>query len=77
VDDNNSMAADSSTLLDIKSSWQKNWQQVLWQWWLAIDNVSNSSYAGAVVVNQANGRYFEPGTPRQFQLGFRVQLALD
>ena len=77
VDDNNSMAADSSTLLDIKSSWQKNWQQMLWQWWLAIDNVSNSSYAGAVVVNQANGRYFEPGTPRQFQLGFRIQLELD
>lgn len=77
VDDNNSMAADSSTLFDIKSSWQKNWQQALWQWWLAIDNVSNSSYVGAVVVNQANGRYFEPGTPRQFQLGFRVQLELD
>lgn len=77
VDDNNSMTADSTTLLDIKSSWQKSWQQTLWQWWLAVDNAGNARYAGAVVVNQANGRTFEPGTPRQLQLGFRVQLELD
>lgn len=77
TDDINSMAADSTTLLDIKSSWQADWQQSHWSWWLAVDNLTDADYAGAVVVNQANGRSFEPGTPRQFQLGFRVQLLLD
>ncbi len=77
IDDNNSMAADSATLWDLKSSWQTGWRQTNWSWWLAIDNLTNQDYAGAVVVNQANGRSFEPGTPRQFQLGFRVQLLTD
>lgn len=77
VDDTNTLSADSSTLLDIKSSWETNWQQALWQWWIAVDNLANSTYAGAVVVNQTNGRSFEPGTPRQIQLGFRVQVELD
>lgn len=77
TDDNNSMTADSATLLDVKSSWQVDWLHSNWNWWLAIDNLTDENYAGAVVVNQANGRSFEPGTPRQFQLGFRVQLRLN
>jgi iron complex outermembrane receptor protein len=36
-----------------------------------VDNVSNRRYAGSVIVNDGNGRYFEPGAPRNWLLGAR------
>jgi iron complex outermembrane receptor protein len=29
-----------------------------------VDNITNRAYAGSVIVNDANGRYYEPGAPR-------------
>jgi iron complex outermembrane receptor protein len=36
---------------------------------LRIDNVANKKYAGSVIVNDGNGRYFEPAAPRTFYVG--------
>jgi iron complex outermembrane recepter protein len=36
------------------------------------DNVFDKRYAGSVIVNEANGRYFETGAPRAFLLALRV-----
>lgn len=71
TDDQNRQSAPSSTVLNLNSRWQ--WQQQQWHWqlWLAADNITNQRYVGAVVVNQANGRSFEPGLPRQFQAGLQ------
>jgi iron complex outermembrane recepter protein len=38
-----------------------------------IDNATNKSYAGSVIVNDANGRFYEPGAPRNFLLSLRLQ----
>jgi iron complex outermembrane receptor protein len=72
TDDQNRQSAPASTLLNLSSRWQ--WQQQQWHWqlWMAADNITNQRYVGAVVVNQANGRSFEPGLPRQFQLGVQA-----
>jgi iron complex outermembrane recepter protein len=43
---------------------------------LRIDNVADQRYAGSVIVNDANGRYFEPAAPRSVLLGLRLSTGL-
>lgn len=73
ADDQNRQSAPASTLLNLTSRWQWQQQQWGWQLWMSADNITNQSYIGAVVVNQANGRSFEPGLPRQFQVGLQLK----
>jgi hypothetical protein len=35
------------------------------------ENIFNRRYSGSVIVNDANGRFFEPGAPRHPQLVLR------
>lgn len=39
---------------------------------LRIDNLLDRRYAGSVIVNDANGRFFEPGAPRSGLIGLRL-----
>lgn len=73
TDDANRHSAPASTLLHLHSRWR--WQHPAWYWQLlvAADNVTDRSYVGAVVVNQTNGRSFEPGLPRQVQVALQGQ----
>jgi iron complex outermembrane receptor protein len=41
------------------------------EWPVRVDNVANRRYAGSVIVNDANGRYYEPGAPRSVLLSLR------
>jgi iron complex outermembrane recepter protein len=43
---------------------------------LRVDNLADRAYAGSVIVNDANGRYFEPGAPRSLLLALRISGAL-
>jgi iron complex outermembrane receptor protein len=36
-----------------------------------VDNLFDIDYAGSVIVNEANGRYFEPGAPRNYLVSLR------
>jgi iron complex outermembrane recepter protein len=38
-----------------------------------VDNLSDRRYAGSLIVNDANGRFYEPGTPRNALLALRVK----
>ena len=38
-----------------------------------LDNLTNRAYAGAVIVNEANGRYFETAAARNALLSLRWQ----
>lgn len=42
------------------------------EWLLRADNLFDRHYAGSVIVNDANGRFFEPGAPRNFLVGLRL-----
>jgi iron complex outermembrane receptor protein len=42
------------------------------EWLLRVDNLFDRHYAGSVIVNDANGRFFEPGAPRNFLVGLRL-----
>ncbi len=41
-----------------------------------IDNLADRRYAGSVIVNDANGRFFEPGAPRAGLVSLRLVAAL-
>ncbi|KPF44711.1 iron transporter [beta proteobacterium AAP51] len=38
-----------------------------------VDNLTDKTYAGSVIVNDANGRFFEPAAPRNTLLALRLQ----
>lgn len=44
--------------------------------YLAINNATNQSYVGSVIVNQANSGFFEPGLPRNWVLGLKFTVPL-
>jgi len=45
-----------------------------WQLWARLDNVLNRTYAGSLIVNDANGRFFEPAAGRRLVVGLRAQF---
>ena len=45
--------------------------------YLAVNNATNQSYVGSVIVNQANAGYFEPGLPRNWMLGLKFSTPLQ
>jgi iron complex outermembrane receptor protein len=40
----------------------------------AIENLADRRFVGSVIVNEANGRYFEPGSGRTFLLGAELRF---
>ena len=43
---------------------------------IRVDNLADRRYAGSVIVNDANGRFFEPGAPRSVLLALRLSGVL-
>ena len=68
VDDANDDAAPAATVLNLRAGWQQAagaWQV---RELLRLDNAGDRRYAGSVIVNEANKRYFEPALPRHWLL---------
>lgn len=45
-----------------------------WNAWARIDNLLDRHYAGSVIVNEGNGRYYEPASGRRLVVGLRAQF---
>ena len=72
ANDSNTVNAPSHLLwhLSISQNWQ--WGDSEIQPWLKLHNATDQDYVGSVVVNQSNGRSFEPGVGRELQLGVAI-----
>ncbi|MES2672224.1 MAG: TonB-dependent receptor [Pseudomonadota bacterium] len=68
VDDRNTDAAERHARVAWRGQWRP--RDSGWHAFWRIDNLFDRRYAGSVIVNEANGRYFEPGAGRGFSLGF-------
>lgn len=77
TDDRNQQFAPAAILWRVQSRWQGEVFSGTWQAWLAGENIGNAQYVGAVVVNQTNGRSFEPGLPRQLLAGIQYRYQLN
>lgn len=45
-----------------------------WQAWARLDNLLGRQYAGSLIVNDGNGRFFEPAAGRRIMVGLRAQF---
>lgn len=77
ANDANTASAPGHAVLHL--GWHKRWQRGPWALTphLRIDNALNRRYVGSVIVNESNGRHFEPGRPRAWGVGVTVQRSLD
>ena len=71
VNDTGSEAAPAHGLLDLDAV--VRWNATL-RLSLHIDNVFDTRHAGSVIVNEANGRYYEPGRGRTLLAGLEITL---
>ncbi|MDF3125611.1 TonB-dependent receptor [Rheinheimera sp. 1928-s] len=72
--DQNLLFAPSSTVYHLKLMGESSLSSMQLRYWLGLDNLTDKNYVGAVVVNQANGRAFEPALPRSVSLGLSLSF---
>lgn len=73
VNDNNSDSAAAYTVLSLVAKFKQD-LDATWQLreFVRVDNLGQRRYAGSVIVNEGNGRFFEPGAPRAWLVGIEV-----
>lgn len=72
--DQNLLFAPSATVYHLKLVTETALSNLQLRYWLGVDNLTDKNYVGAVVVNQANGRAFEPALPRSVSLGLNLSF---
>lgn len=72
ADDANQLSAPGFTRWDLALEGDLALLSGQGRWWLKLNNLLNEQYVGSVVVNQSNGRAFEPGSGRALQLGMQL-----
>jgi len=75
VNDANDDAAPAATVLNLRAGLKQNVGAWQWRELLRLDNATDRRYAGSVIVNEANKRYFEPALPRNWLLAVTASLA--
>nr|WP_324258207.1 TonB-dependent receptor [Cellvibrio fontiphilus] len=73
--DDNAVAAPGYRTFDLSAQGEYPFSAVSLRWWLKLANLGDENYVGSVVVNQANGRAFEPALGRNVTAGINVQYA--
>jgi iron complex outermembrane receptor protein len=76
VNDVNSEFAPSYGVLNLVVGFEQRGSRWRLNEFLRIDNVGDRAYIGSVVVNDANGRFYEPAPERNFLLGMQASLQL-
>ncbi len=75
VDDVNSAFADAWTTASLAFSFTQQGAGWTLSEFLRIDNVTDERYVGSVIVNDGNGRYYEPAPGTSVLVGLRARMA--
>ena len=77
VNDTNSEYASAWTVAGIYTGYK--WEINQWNIDLSgrVDNLFNKQYVGSVIVNEGNGRFFEPAPGRNYSLGLNISYAFE
>lgn len=70
--DNNQVYAPAFNAVDMSAQGNFPIKYVQFDWWLKLANIADKNYVGSVVVNQTNGRAFEPALGRNFSAGIKL-----
>lgn len=76
ADDRNTDFAPASTVFALRASLQQKAGAWTFKEFARVDNVADRRYIGSVIVNESNGRFFEPGPGRTWLIGLNAALAL-
>ena len=74
VDDQNSEAADASNVANFAAAFTQLSGRWKFTEYLRVDNLTDRRYAGSVVVNDANRRFYEPAPGRNYTIGVQAKL---
>ena len=72
VNDTNSDAAPAYTVASLRLGFRQSSAGWTFREFLRVDNLADRKYAGSVIVNDGNSRFFEPAAGRSFLLGASV-----
>lgn len=72
VDDRNSDAADSYTIASLRLVAEQQFGAYTLQALARLDNLTDHHYIGSVIVNESNGRFFEPAQGRNWLVGLKL-----
>lgn len=75
VNDPNSEFADGYATLNLVAGFAQQGREWALSEFLRIDNLGGRNYAGSVVVNDANGRFYEPAPRRNLLLGVQARMS--
>ena len=75
VDDLNSAFADAWTTASLAFGFTQQGAGWTLSEFLRIDNVTDERYVGSVIVNDGNGRYYEPAPGTSVLVGLRARMA--
>ncbi len=71
--DDNTVFAPSAMTWDWSVDSAFDWGDWLLSGWLKLENLTDEKYVGSVIVNQGNGRSFEPAPGRQVSAGLNLE----
>jgi iron complex outermembrane receptor protein len=74
VNDINSDSAPGYAVFNLRTSYEFRAGPARMYLFGRIDNLLDKNYAGSVIVNDGNGRFFEPAPDRRFFVGLRGML---
>ena len=70
ADDHNTVHAPGHATTALHVGYEKRWQHWELGAFARVDNLFDRRYAGSLIVNERNGRYFEPAPGRNWAVGF-------
>ncbi|SEL18205.1 iron complex outermembrane recepter protein [Roseateles sp. YR242] len=76
VNDTNSEFAPGYGLLHLRLSQEGQAQAGRWTWIARVENLMDRRYVGSVIVNDGNGRFYEPAPGRTWWLGLKFTTDL-
>jgi len=68
-DTNTKMPAPGYAVTNLKAVWHQELSGWKFKEFVRYDNIGDRSYAGSVIVNEGNSRFFETGAPRSYMVG--------
>jgi len=74
VNDANSDAAEGATTINLSTGYTLKWGGAEISAFVRMDNVAGETYAGSVIVNEGNSRFFEPAPGRTALVGLSAVL---
>ena len=77
ADDENTAKAPSYTVVGLNTGYKFNYGSWGMDVFGRVDNLFDKEYAGSVIVNESNGRYYEPAPGRNYGVGLSVSYRFE